>query len=375
MNIAVNTRVLLKNKLEGIGWFTFETLKRIALNHPEHKFYFIFDRAYHKGFIFSDNVYPIVVGPQARHPLLYYYWFEKSIPKVLKQINADLFISPDGFLSLNTDVKSIAVIHDISFMHNPKDFPFGLRNYYQYFFPRFANRANKIVTVSEFSKQDISKTFKITPKSIDVVFNGSNDVFKPSTIVEIETTKQVFTNGKDFFLFVGALSPRKNVANLLSAFDIFKTKSKSDIKLVIVGEKMFKTKKIKETYNGLSSRDDVIFTGRMNPDQLKNLYGASLALTYVPYFEGFGIPIIEAMHCDTAVITSSVTSMPEVAGDAAILVDPFSTESIAYAMKEISKDSKLRNQLIENGKIQRQKFSWDITAEKFWNSIEKVINE
>ncbi|MDA3952303.1 MAG: glycosyltransferase family 1 protein [Bacteroidales bacterium] len=375
MNIAVNTRVLLKNKLEGIGWFTYETLKRITTNHPEHKFYFIFDRPYNKEFIFADNIQPIVIGPKARHPVLYYYWFEKSIPNILKQINADLFISPDGFLSLNTSVKSIAVIHDISFIHNPKDFPFGLRSYYHYFFPRFAQKAKRIVTVSEYSKQDIAAKFKISPENIDVVYNGSNEIFKPLTIEETSRTKQQYTKGADFFIFVGALSPRKNIANLLSAFDVFKSKTKCNVKLVIVGEKMFKTKNMKEVYNNISSKNDVIFTGRKSPNQLKNLYGAATALTYVPYFEGFGIPIIEAMNCDTAVITSNITSMPEIANDAALFVDPYSVQSIADAMIKISDDSDLRNHLIEKGKLQRQKFSWDKTADKLWKSIEKVINE
>ncbi len=375
MNIAVNTRVLLKNKLEGIGWFTYETLKRITKDHPEHKFYFIFDRPYSKEFIFADNVHPIVIGPQARHPVLFYYWFEKSIPKILKQINADIFISPDGFLSLRSNIKSITVIHDISFMHNPKDFPFGIRNYYQYFFPRFAQRANKIVSVSEFSKRDIAKQFNINSENIDVVYNGSNEIYKPSLKDEILKTKQQYSGGTDFFVFVGALSPRKNVANLLSAFDLFKSKTKSDLKLVIIGEKMFKTKKMKDVYSIMSFKNDIVFTGRKDPVQLKNLYSAALALTYVPYFEGFGIPIIEAMNCDTAVITSNVTSMPEVAGDAALFADPFSVQSIADTMIKIYSDSGLRNQFIEKGKVQRQKFNWDKTAEKFWNSIEKVINE
>jgi glycosyltransferase involved in cell wall biosynthesis len=375
LNIAVNTRVLLKNKLEGIGWFTYETLKRISKDHPEHKFYFIFDRPYSKEFIFADNVHPIVIGPQARHPVLFYYWFEKSIPKILKQINADIFISPDGFLSLRSNIKSIAVIHDISFMHNPKDFPFGVRNYYQYFFPRFAQKANKIVSVSEFSKRDIAKQFNINSKNIDVVYNGSNDIYEPSLKDEILKTKQQYTKGADFFIFVGALSPRKNVANLLSAFDLFKSKTKSDLKLVIVGEKMFKTKKMKDVYSMMSFKNDIVFTGRKDSVQLKNLYSAALALTYIPYFEGFGIPIIEAMSCDTAVITSNVTSMPEVAGDAALFADPFSVQSIADTMIKIYSNSGLRNQFIEKGKVQRQKFSWDKTAEKFWNSIEKVIND
>ncbi|MCK5028733.1 MAG: glycosyltransferase family 4 protein [Bacteroidales bacterium] len=375
MNIAVNTRILLKNKLEGIGWFTYETLKRIAINHPEHKFFFIFDRPFDKEFIFSDNITPIVIGPQARHPVLFYYWFEKSVSKILKQINADIFISPDGYLSLSTDVKSIAVIHDISFMHNPKDFPVGVRNYYQYFFPRFAKKANRIVTVSDFSKHDIANQFSITPENIDVVYNGSNEIYKPSSGEEQNETKKKYTNRNDYFIFVGALSPRKNVANLLSAFEIFKTRTKSNLKLVIVGEKLFKTKKIKAAFNRMSSKNNVIFTGRLSPKKLKELYGAALALTFVPYFEGFGIPIIEAMNCDTAVITSNATSMPEVAGDAALFVNPQSINSIAEAMMKIYENKELRKELIEKGKIQKQKFSWDKTAEKFWKSIEKVLNE
>lgn len=375
MNIAVNTRLLLKDKLEGIGWFTYETMKRITQDHPEHQFYFIFDRPYDKEFIFSDNVKPIVVGPPARHPVLFYYWFEKSVSKVLNQVNADIFISPDGYLSLRSNTKSLAVIHDISFMHNPKDFPVGVRNYYQYFFPRFAQKAKRIVTVSEFSKKDISEQFRINSESIDVVFNGSNEIYEPSTVDEILATKKHYTNGEDFFIFVGALSPRKNVANLLSAFNLFKLKTKSKAKLLIVGEKMFKTRKMKDIFSQMQFQNDVVFTGRKSPKELKKLYGASLALTFVPYFEGFGIPIIEAMNCDTAVITSNITSMPEVAGNAALLIDPFSIESISDAMTKIYENRELRNQLIEKGKIQRDKFSWDQTANKFWKSIEKVIHE
>ena len=154
------------------------------------------------------GIYPIV--------LLYF---------VLIQIKADIFISPDGYLSLGTNVKSIPVIHDINFMHFPKDFPLGVRNYYQYFFPRFAKKAKRIVTVSEFSKSDIIKQFGINKKNIDTVFNGSKEVYKPINTDEIHNTKKKYTQGEEYFLFVGALSPRKNIANLLSAFDLFKSKT------------------------------------------------------------------------------------------------------------------------------------------------------
>lgn len=375
MNIAVNTRLLIKNKLEGIGWFSFETLKRITQNHPEHTFYFIFDRPFDEQFIFGDNVKPIVIGPPTRHPILYYLWFEFSIPKILKKINADLFISPDGFLSLKSKTKSITVIHDINFMHHAKDFPLFLRLYYRYFFPKFAKKASRIATVSEYSKQDIINLFGINENKIDVVYNGSNSIYEPISNAEKELTKKKYTSGENYFLFVGALSPRKNVSNLLLAFNNFKCKTKSKDKLIIVGEKMFKTRDLSKVFENIQFKDDVIFAGRMHPENLKNLYAASTALAFVPYFEGFGIPIIEAMNCETAVITSNKTSMPEVAGDAAILVDPFSVESISDAMIELHNNPKLKSKLIEKGNQQKQKFSWDKTASKFWKTIEKVINE
>lgn len=375
MNIAVNTRLLLKDKLEGIGWYTYETLKRITQSHPEHEFYFLFDRPYSKEFIFSDNVHPIVLGPQTRHPLLYYYWFEKSIPKVLRKIKADLFISPDGYLSLKTRVTSLAVMHDINFMHYPKWMPYLYHKYYQRFFPIFAKKASRIVTVSEYSKTDITKTFNINPDLIDVTYNGANSIYSSISEEEKPNTKNEFTDGCDYFIFVGALSPRKNIKNLLLAFDLFKLKTNSNIKLVIVGEQMFKNKKSEKVYQSLKSKKDVVFVGRKMPDELKKLYGSALALTFVPFFEGFGIPIVEAMNCETAVITSNVTSMPEVAKDAALLVDPSSVNSIAQAMKDIFEKPNLRSELIEKGKIRAKNFSWEKTAQGLWNSIEKLINE
>ena len=151
MRIAVNTRLLLKDKLEGIGWYTYETLSRIVKSHPEHEFYFLFDRPYSKEFIFEKNVHPVVISPPTRHPILWYIWFEWRIPKILRKINADVFLSPDGFLSLKSNIPSIAVIHDINFKHHPKNLKFIHRIFYNYFFKKYAKKASRIVTVSNYS--------------------------------------------------------------------------------------------------------------------------------------------------------------------------------------------------------------------------------
>ncbi len=202
MIIAVNTRLLLKEKLEGIGWFTLETLKRITINHPEHQFIFIFDRPFSKDFIFSENVVPVVIGPPTRHPILWYFWFEFQIPRVLKKYKADLFLSPDGYLSLRTEVPQLAVIHDINFVHRPEDLPWLKAKYYNYYFKKFAKIARRLATVSFYSKEDISRSFKVDYDKIDVVYDGINQIFTPTSEEERKATRNKYTEGFPYFLFV-----------------------------------------------------------------------------------------------------------------------------------------------------------------------------
>ena len=171
MEIVINTRFLVKDKLEGIGRFTFETIKRICQNHPEHTFYLCFDRLYDKEFIFSDNVKPLIIPFQARHPLLWRYWFHTQIPRVLNKLQPDVFVSTDGFTPLETNTPIVNVIHDLNFEHNPHHLPKGVRNYYLKYFPKYARISTRIATVSEFSKQDIAKTYGISNDKIDVVYN------------------------------------------------------------------------------------------------------------------------------------------------------------------------------------------------------------
>ena len=374
LRIAVNTRLLLKNKLEGIGWFTYESLSRIVKSHPEHEFIFIFDRKYDEQFIFGKNVTPVVIGPQARHPLLFYIWFEFSIPKVLKKYKADIFLSPDAFGSLRTKHKTLLVIHDLNFEHFPQYLPWLVRKYYRYFTPRFVRKATRVATVSEYSKMDIIGQYNIDDAKIDVINNGANPIFKPVSQKIQEETRERYTNGCAFFVFIGAISPRKNLSNLFRAFDIFKESDNQEVKLLIVGEKMWWTGELKEVYEGLKFKDEVIFAGRLAQAELANVIASALALTYVSFFEGFGIPIIEAFGAETPVITSNVTSMPEVAGDAALIVDPRQPGEIAKAMNEIAINKEKRETLIAKGNVRKKLYSWDNTAKKLWQSIEKVYD-
>ena len=374
MNIAVNTRLLLSNKLEGIGWFTYETLKRIVKIHPEHQFFFLFDRPFSNEFIFANNVTPIVIPPPARHPILFYMWFEWSVNKALKKHHIDVFLSPDGYLSLKTNVPSISVIHDLNFEHYPKDLRWSHSQYYRHYFPKFAKKASRIATVSLHSKSDLVKTYNLNASKIDVVYNGANDIYQPIPKHEQLKTRTKWSNGKPYLLYVGALHKRKNISRLLLAFDRVAQKHK-DLNLLIVGKQMFSDPDMEKTFAALENKNRVVFTNRLSVEDLHHVLASALALVYIPYFEGFGIPVIEAMQCGTPVITANCTSLPEVAGEAALLVDPFDVNDITANMMQLIENEALQKQLSEAGIKNAKRFSWDKTAEALWNCIKKVSNE
>lgn len=373
MLIAVNTRLLQKGRLEGIGWFTYETLKRISTGHPEHRFLFIFDRPYDPSFVFAPNVEAIVVSPPTRHPLLWYLWFEWRIPAVLRKYKPDLFLSTDGWLPLKANCKTVDVIHDLNMMHYPQYIKWLVRKYYFHFFPRFARKATRLATVSEYSKQDLIRLIGRKAEDIDVVYNGCNAGFRPLSSEDQKEVRQRYTNGSGYFLFVGLVHPRKNMVNLFKAFDLFKKETGSSINLMVVGEKKWWTDDIRFAYESMTYRDAVILTGRLSDEALHAVVGAAMALTYVPVFEGFGIPILEAFNAGVPVITSNVTSMPEVAADAAILVDPFDPTAISKAMQLVTEDRSLAKRMVQRGHERAMDFSWDRSAGLLWNCIEKTM--
>ncbi|MFN0030767.1 MAG: glycosyltransferase family 4 protein [Flavobacteriales bacterium] len=373
MKIAVNTRLLLSGKLDGIGWFTYENFKRITQQHPEHEFHFFFDRSYSREFIFSNNVFAHVLPPQARRPFLFACWYDYTVPYMLRRIGAQLFISPDAMMSLRTDVPQLIAMHDLNFEHYPNDLKRAYSIYLRARSPLFAARAKRIVTVSEFSKADIAMQYNTPPEKIDVVYNGVNEQYGPLSELVKQETQIRFSEGKPYFVFVSSIHPRKNLQRLLPAFDAFKMETGSDVRLLVVGKKFWFNTEIESAYNQMKHRESIVFTGRLEPADLNHVVASSIASVYPSYFEGFGIPIVEAFRCGVPVITSNVTSMPEVAGDAALLIDPFSVEEIKQALIRIYGDAALRERLIVKGKEQVKQFSWQRTSELLWNSIEKCV--
>ncbi|MEM7370337.1 MAG: glycosyltransferase family 1 protein [Bacteroidota bacterium] len=372
-HIAVNARLLLPYSTEGISRYAHEVLSRMVQRHPEIRFSFLFDRPFDQRFIYGPNVDPYVIPPQARHPFLWYVWFHHMLKRKLKSLQPSLFFSPEFYLSPVPDIPKIAVFHDIAYEYFPRDTPPLASSYLRYFSPRYAQLADHILTVSNHCRQDLIQRYQLAPYKVTVSYNGNSSEFQPISVLRKHEVRTQYTGGARYFLFVGTIQPRKNLSRLLLAFDRFRQQTEEEVKLLIVGKKGWQYRGIYETHANMRFREDVIFTGPKYGEELNALYAASIGLTFVPYFEGFGLPILEAMCAETAIICASVTCMPEVYGRAALEVDPFHPEEISAAMLRLSKEPLLREMLIRKGRSQRQKFSWDRTYEGVWKVLQRYL--
>jgi glycosyltransferase involved in cell wall biosynthesis len=379
MHIAVNTRFLLPgNQLEGIGRFSYETLSRLVRQQPAVTFHFLFDRAYDACYLFAPNVVPHVLYPSARHPFLFVAWFEGAVALWLTRHQPAAFLSLDGFTTLATNVPRVTVLHDLAFEHFPLDVGLLQRKYHHFFVPRFARASARLVAVSEATKADIVQTYGIVPERISVAYNAPATQFWPRPLASQEATRARFSGGRPYFLFVGALHPRKNLGRLLQAFDLFKQQNSpatAGAQLLIVGRRAWKAGPIFDAYQQMQHQDAVHFTGRVSDEELAGLYAAALATVFVSYSEGFGIPIVEAQASGCPVLTSDASCLPEVAGPGgAVLADPFDAAAIAAGLGRLWHEPELRQQLRERGLANVRRFSWEASAAVLWQAVQEAIS-
>lgn len=373
MKIAVNCWVLRNRQLDGIGYFTVNSISRMIGNHPEVEFQILCDKGYEADYFNFPNVTHHRIFPARRHPLLYIWFLETVLPAFLRKHQPDLLLSMEGFASLTAAQKQLPVLYDINFEHQPQDLPLKNRLYFRFFFKRFVRKATRVATISEYSKQDIASFYHIDPDKIDNVSCGINAGFHPLAADLIRETRNHFTEGKPYFFFVGSMHPRKNIIRLVEAYSRFREQTGSDYKLVLAGAIWWSKSGLEEAVNKSPYKNDIIFTGRVSEEDLKHLLGSAFALSFTPIFEGFGLPIVESMQSEVPVICSNVTSMPEVAGDAAVLVDPFDVQSIAGGMQRLFDSPQLAAELVAKGRLQREKFTWERTATLLWNSVLKAV--
>lgn len=369
MHIAINTRFLMKGKLEGIGWFTHEIVRRMVLAHPQDQFTLIFDREYDPSFIYADNVKAVIVPPPARHPILMWWYYNIGITRLLKKIKADVFLSTDSMTTLYTSTPQVLVVHDLAYVHYPNYNKKSASLFLNYYTPKFIEKADHIVAVSNYTKYDITITYGTLPEKISVIYNSANDAFMPRTYEERKTIKEKTVEGVDYFLYVGSLHPRKNIVRMLNAFQLFKRNTGSDMKLILVGRLAWLTSEIELALEQHIYKKDILRYDYLNADQVAELTSAAYGCIYPSLFEGFGIPVLEAIRCHVPVITSNTSSLPEVGGAACIYVNPENEIEIADAMMKIYTDENYRNLLVSACATQSTLFDWNKSASQMYDVL------
>jgi len=266
-------------------------------------------------------------------------------------------------------LRTVITVHDLGAEYLP-----GLHQLKQILYLKLMTHyqiktASRVIAVSESTKKDLVKRVGIRAGKVEVVYEGiDRQLFREFPIDIVNSSlKRLGLKRGNYFLFVGTIQPRKNLERLIKAFAIFssrKLKEDDDFKLVLGGGKGWKTDEIYSLAPKLGIEKKVVFLGRISDNDLAVLYSGALALTYPSLFEGFGLPIIEAMALGCPVITSNLSSMPEVAGGAALLVNPYEESEIAEGMGKIYNDDTLRSSLIKKGNIRSSNFDWKTAAER-----------
>jgi glycosyltransferase involved in cell wall biosynthesis len=279
-------------------------------------------------------------------------------------------------LPVHLPCKSVLTIHDILFEKYPQFFPRFHGGLMKYFVPLSAKRADRIISVSEFTKREICEYYGVAEDKVTVIHEGASDVFAPikDRDLLLRTLKKYNIRTK-YLLFVGRIEPRKNIVGVLKAFDYLRKRGHTETCLVIVGhqDRIFRERRLFTEIKTMGLENDVLFTGGVSEEDLCALYSGAEALVYPAFAEGFGLPVVEAMASGTPVITSNTTALNEVAGNAAILVDPHSHGEIAEAIENLLSDESLKNELAQKGLDRAKKFRWEETAKETVEVYRQVI--
>jgi glycosyltransferase involved in cell wall biosynthesis len=367
MRIAVDARALTAVKPAGKENFTINLLEELfKLDKENHYILYLnknFERPLPKNF--SKRIIKV--------PNIFWHFFV-LIDLIFKK--PDLFFAPISYIipALNFFSKNIIIVYDLVVFLPIKIKSTLKTKLIERFFLKFAlNRAIKIITISENSKQDLIKIFKIESKKISVVYPAVSSNFFSIENNFKEILKK-YNLKKDFILFVGTLEPRKNIVRLIEAYYNLISNFKipiPNLKLVIVGKRGWCWQEIFDKVKKLNLEKKVIFLDYVPSKDLPYLYRKALCFVYPSLYEGFGLPVLEAMACGCPVITSNISSLSEVA-EAAILIDPYDTNEITNALKKVLTDLNFSQELKEKGFKLVQKFSWQKSAQKILEIFHKI---
>lgn len=304
------------------------------------------------------------------------FWDEVHVPNVLDSENMDLYHVPQNGVGLspNINCKKVITLHDIIPLRMPETVSDKYLNIFNNELPNIIESSEGIITVSEFSKKDISKEFNYPEDKIYVTHLAAEDIYRPlNKLTCKDYMKNKYKICDDFILYVGGFSPRKNILGLIEAFSLINPSKRKRTKLVITGTKGISYDVYKSRAEVLNVSKDVIFTGFIPLEDLPLFYNGASVLVYPSFYEGFGLPPLEAMACGTPVISSNVTSLPEVCLDSALLIDPYNVYDLSESMERIINDEKLSREMTKRGIQRSLNFSWNKTSKNTLNAYMDIL--
>lgn len=373
MKIGIDIRVLTRGSRTGVEEYTINLLSNL-LPIDNNINYQLFYNAYQKvnlnyNWLSLDNVNIKKFRIPNRALFVSARYFDS--PKIDKLLGGvDVYFNPHFFIApISQKCKKVITFHDLSFEHHPEFFSWRKRLWQKFLMDAKGEvqKADKIIAVSESTKSDLIDFYKIESDKIKVIYSGVGEQFRP--INNNNNIREKYNLPKRFILYFGTIEPRKNIIGLIKAFELLKDK---DCQLVIAGAKGWLYQDIFKAVNESKKRKDIIFTGFVEESDKPYLYNLSELFVYPSFFEGFGFPPLEAMACGIPTIVSTNSSLPEVVGKAALMVDVANIDELAWSMEIALSDKELRKRLIEDGLKQAKKFSWHKCAQETLKLIKDV---
>lgn len=381
MTVVFDAQPLTDSQKTGIGYCEAEIVKSMMAQFPHHKYvfpFFCFRREDEKRWLLS--AFQVAGGilrgsksfPASAYKLLSafvpvpYFFFFGADGDITHFFN---FLLPPGVRG-----KSVLTVHDMAYLVCPETVRFKTKMMLRLTLKKSCQRADKIVTISHFTKRELLRLMRIPEEKVVVVHLGVDPrkFFPRPPEGEVETVRHKYGIQRDYLLYVGTLEPRKNIERLIEAYSLAKGRLREMPLLVLAGRKGWLYDAIFERVTALQLQNDVLFPGYVEDHEVPALLSGALAFLFPSLYEGFGLPPLEAMACGTPVLTSNTSSLPEVAGDAALLVDPNSVEEIAEGIKRLVTDVDLRQMLSRQGLERSKAFTWERAAKRHMEIYESL---
>lgn len=371
MIIGIDGRPANQKNRVGIGNYCNELLRAMVPMGNGISFRIYLDQPPIEGFAISPDQADIRVIPPCR------LWTQRALARELKRETPGVFLSTGMQIPIGSSCPKVATVHDLAFFAFGRHFTWSFRLSARLQAKFLLRRACHLFAVSESTKRDLMGILGLDSDTITVVHEGASPQYRePVKQEDLQRVRKTYQLPERFVLYVGTLQPRKNIVRLIQAFSELRQKHPGlPHHLVIAGGKGWLYEKTFEAAERSPARDHIQFLDFVPAEDLPALMVEADLLALVSLWEGFGLPVVEAMACGTAVVTSNCSSLPEVAGDAAILVDPQDTAAIGNALEEVLLDEGLRKTLEAKGRVQSARFTWERTAETELKLLKRIVQE